>query len=70
MDEMAWRTSRNGKVVRHIMPFNMSNLNYNQWEASQLLEVTINPPLEVPSLGYGGIYKILYGQNPNKKNMY
>jgi hypothetical protein len=47
--------------------FKMSNLHYNRWEAGQLLKRTINPPLEVPLLGYGRMYEILYGQNPNKK---
>jgi hypothetical protein len=47
----------------------MSNLHYNPWEAIQLLEAIINPPLEVPLPGYGRIYKILFGQNPNKKVM-
>jgi len=64
---MSWPTSHNGKVVRCTMPFKMSNLHYNRWEADQLLEATINPPLEVPLLGYGRIYKILSGQNLKKK---
>jgi hypothetical protein len=29
--------------------------------------VIVNPPLEVPFLGYGQNYKIMFGQNPNKK---
>jgi hypothetical protein len=29
VDEMLWPTSRNGKVVRHTLPFKMSNLHYN-----------------------------------------
>jgi hypothetical protein len=29
--------------------------------------MTINPPLEVPPLGYGWIYKIVFNQNLNKK---
>jgi hypothetical protein len=49
------------------MPFKMSNLHYNWWEASWLLETTINPPLEVPPPKYRWIYKILFCQNPNKK---
>ncbi len=64
MDEMSWPTTFNGKGVCWTLSFKMSNLHYNQWEAS--LEVTINPPLEVPPFGYGQIYKILSGQNPNK----
>ena len=65
---MSWPTSRNGKVVHCIVPFKMSNLHYNQWEVGhQLFEAIVNPPLEVPLLGYGRIYKILFGQNPNKK---
>ncbi len=67
MDEMSWPTSCNGKVVHRIVPFNMSNLHYNGWEVDQLLEVVINPPLEVPPPRYGWIYKIMSGQNPNKK---
>jgi hypothetical protein len=67
VDEMSWPTSRNGKVIHCTMPFKMSNLHYNWWEASRFFETTINPPLEVPLLGYGKIYKILFGQNPNKK---
>jgi hypothetical protein len=67
VDEMSWPTSCNGKVVHHTMLFNMSNLHYNWWETRQLLEAIINPPLEVPPNGYGWIYKILFGQNPNKK---
>ncbi len=63
---MSWPTSRNGKAICHIVPFKMSNLHYNWWEAGQLLEATVNSPLEVPPLGYGHIYKILLGQNPNK----
>jgi hypothetical protein len=46
LDEMLWPTSRNGKVVCCMVAFKMSNLHYNQWEVSRLLEVTINPPLE------------------------
>ncbi len=53
VDEMSWPTSRNGKVVCHKMPFKMSNIHYNWWEASQLFEATINPSLEVPLPGYG-----------------
>jgi hypothetical protein len=53
MDEMSRPTSRNGKVVRRIVPFKMSNLHYNRWEDGQLFEAIINPPLEVPPLGYG-----------------
>jgi hypothetical protein len=34
VDDMSWPTSHNGKVVCWIVPFNMSNLHYNQWEAS------------------------------------
>jgi len=49
---MLWPTSHNGKVVCRTMPFKMSNLHYNQWETGQLLEVTINPPLEVPPPRY------------------
>jgi len=67
MDEMSWPTSGNGKVVHCIVIFNMSNLHYNWWETRKLLKVIINPPLEVPPLGYGWIYKILFGQNPNIK---
>ncbi len=59
--------SHNGKVVHCTMLFKMSNLHYSQWETSWFLEATINPPLEVPLLGYGQIYKILFGQNPNNK---
>jgi hypothetical protein len=47
VDEMLWPTSCNGKVIHRTMPFMMSNSHYNWWEASQLLEVIINPPLEV-----------------------
>ncbi len=50
LDEMSWSTSRNGKAIRCTMPFKMLNLHYNQWEVNQLLEGTINPPLEVPFL--------------------
>jgi hypothetical protein len=64
VDEMSWPTSRNAKVIRHIVPFKMSNLHYNRWEVGQLLKMTINPPLEVHPLGYGWIYKILSYQNP------
>jgi hypothetical protein len=67
VDEMLWSTSRNGKVVHCTVPFKMSNLHYNPWEVSGLLEATVNPPLEVPPPRYGQIYKILCGQNPNKK---
>jgi hypothetical protein len=49
------------------MPFKMLNLHYNWWEAGWFLETTINPPLEVPPPRYRWIYKILFGQNPNKK---
>jgi hypothetical protein len=64
---MSWPTSCNGKVVCRIVPFNMSNLHYNWWVLGRLLEKTINPPLEVPPPRYRQIYKILFGQNPNKK---
>jgi hypothetical protein len=55
---MPWPTSCKGKVVYHIVPFKMSNLHYNWWEAGQLLKATISPPLEVPPPRYGQIYKI------------
>jgi len=45
----------------------MLNLNYNWWEASQIFEMIINPPSEVPLTRYGQIYNILFGQNPNKR---
>jgi len=67
MDEMSWLITHNGKVVRWIVPFKMSNLHYNQWEVGWLLEATINPPLKVSLHGYGRIYKTLSSQNPNKK---
>jgi hypothetical protein len=67
MDEMSWPTSCNGKVVCCTMPFNVWNIHYNWWEDNQLLEMIINPPLEVPPPRYGQIYKILFDQNPNKK---
>jgi len=67
VDEMSWPSTHNGKDVGWTMPFKMSNLHYNLWEACQLFEMTINAPLEVPPFGYGQIYKILFGQNPNKK---
>ncbi len=67
VDEMWWPTSPNGKVVCHKVPFKMSNLHYNRWEAGQLLEATINPSLEVPLPRYGQIYKIVSSQNLNKK---
>jgi hypothetical protein len=67
LDEMLWPTSRNGKVVRCTVPFKMSNLHYNWWEGGRLLIATINPPLEVPLPWYEWIYKMLFGQNRNKK---
>ncbi len=67
MDEMSWPTSHNGKSIRCMVPFKMSNLHYNRWEASRFLEVIINSPLEVPLCRYGRIYKIIPSQNPNKK---
>jgi hypothetical protein len=67
VDEMLWPTSHNAKVVRHIVPFKLSNLHYNWSKAGWLLEAIVNPPLEVPPPRYGWIYKILFDQNPNKK---
>ncbi len=64
---MSWPTSCNGKVVCHMVPFKMSNLHYNMWEAGRLIEVIVNPPMEVASPRYGRIYKILFSQNPTKK---
>jgi hypothetical protein len=66
VDEMSWPTLRNGQVIHHIVPFKVSNLHYNWWEVGWLFKVTINPPLENPLLRYGWIYKILFGQNPQK----
>ncbi len=63
---MLWPTSRNGKVVCHMVPFKMSNLHYNLCEAGRLLEAIVNPSLEVPSPRYGQVFKILSSQNPNK----
>jgi hypothetical protein len=65
--EMLWPTSCNGRGVHRIMPFKMSNLHYNRWEVGQFFETIVNPPLEVPPLRYGRIYKILFDKNPNKK---
>jgi hypothetical protein len=67
MDEMSWPTSCNCKAVCRIVSFKMSNLHYNWWEAGRLLEAIVNPPLGVLPPRYGQIYKILFGQNPNKK---
>jgi len=68
VDEMSWPTTHNGNVIHQIVPFKMSNLHYNQWEVGhRLFEAIVNPPLEVPLLRYGLIYKILFGQNLNKK---
>jgi hypothetical protein len=67
VDEMLWPTSPNGKVVCRRVPSKMSNLHYNRWEAFNFLKATINPSLEVPLPRYGWIYKIMSGQNPNKK---
>jgi hypothetical protein len=69
MNEMSWPTSCNGKVVCRIVPFKMLNLHYNRWEVGWFLEMTINPPLEVPLLGYGWIYRILFGQNSNNMKL-
>jgi len=70
VDEMSWPMTHNGDVIHQIVPFKMSNLHYNQWEVGhQLFEAIVNLPLEVPRLGYGWIYKIIFGQNLNKKNM-
>jgi hypothetical protein len=51
--EMSWPTSCNGKAIHRMVPFKMSNLHYNWWEVSRLLEVSISPPLEVPPPIYG-----------------
>ncbi len=65
---MSWPPSCNGKVF---LSYNViqdgPNLHYNWREASQLLEATVNSPLEVHPPEYGQIFKILFGQNPNKK---
>jgi hypothetical protein len=45
----------------------MSKLHYNWWEGGQLLETTINPPLEVLAPQCGRIYKIIYGKLLNKR---
>jgi hypothetical protein len=50
LDEMSWPTSHNCNAIHRTVPFKMLNLHYNQWEVGQLLETTINPPLEVPPL--------------------
>ncbi len=42
VDEMLWPTC-NGKAIHWTMRFKMSNLHYNWWEASRLLEAIINP---------------------------
>jgi hypothetical protein len=67
MHEMSWPTSHNGKAIHSMVPFKMLNLYYNRWGTSRLLETILSPPLEVPPPIYGWIYKILFGQNPNKK---
>jgi len=67
VDEMLWPTTCISKAVCQTIPFKMSNLHCNWWEASWLLEANVNPLLKVPSLGYGQIYKILSSQNPNKR---
>jgi len=65
MDDMSWPTSCNGKAICRIVPFNMSNLHYNQWEVGRILESIIDSPLGAPLLRQ--IYKILFSQSPNKK---
>jgi hypothetical protein len=67
VDEMSWPTTRNGNVVCQIVLFKMSNLHWCWWEASWFLEMTLNTPLEVCLPGYGWIYKVLSGQNLNKR---
>jgi hypothetical protein len=49
------------------MPFKMSNMHYNWWQIGQLLEVIVNPPLEVLDLVYGRIYEISFGKNFKQK---
>jgi len=69
MDEMSWPTSCNGKVVRHIVPFKISNLHYNWWEAGQLLEVIVNPPLEVPTLNTNEFMRFYLAKIQTRSNM-
>jgi hypothetical protein len=53
---MSWPTTRNGNVVCQIVLFKMSNIHWCWWEASWLLETTLNTPLEVCLPGYGWIW--------------
>jgi hypothetical protein len=45
----------------------MSNLHYNQWEAGQLLEVIINPPLEVSLLDMDKFIRLYLAKIQTKK---
>jgi hypothetical protein len=67
VDEMLWPTSCNVKAIYWIIPFKMSNLHYNQWEAGQLLEVIINPPLEVSLLDMDKFIRLYLAKIQTKK---
>jgi hypothetical protein len=66
-DDMAWPTTHNGKIVKRKMSFKMFKPHYNWWEVGQLLEMVVNPLLDVPTLGYGRIYKIFFYAALNQK---
>jgi hypothetical protein len=57
---MAWPTTHNGKIVSQTMSFKMFKPHYNWSEVGQLLEMVVNPLSDVPTLGYGQIYKIFF----------
>lgn len=50
-----------------MIPFKMSKQHYIQWEVGCLLEVIVNPPLEVHAPRYGWIYNILFNALENRK---
>ncbi len=45
----------------------MSKQHTNKWEVGCLLEAIVNPPLEVPTLGYGQIYNVLSSCPTNRR---
>ncbi len=50
------------------MSFKMCKPHYNQWEASQLLKVVVNPSLEVLALRYDESIRIFLVQLQTKGN--
>jgi hypothetical protein len=67
MNAYTWQKTQNGKFFCHALVFKISTQQQNKREAERVFLENILPPTNVPSLGYGRIYRIISCPTENCK---